>query len=184
MTRWAQILTSGSAASVLNITASNLPNITGTSKESLLFTRNDGQFRTSSQIFYTSSAGGQLVLENVNLNTSTITASNLPDQIQDNANIVFINEGGGFETTSSLKYINNKIEFNGTFSGSFMGDGSGLTGVTAITPASLNSSLGLGKSGSLDPFSFNGSNKVVAQVITASGGGIEYAAGGIRSRQM
>ncbi len=84
------------------------------------------------------------------------------------------------KTTPSLKYIKNKIEFNGTFSGSFIGDGSGLTGVTATTPASLNSSLGLGKSGSLDPFSFNGGNKVVAQVITASGGGIEYAAGGIR----
>lgn len=181
MTRFAKILTSGSPAEVTSITASTIPNITGTTREALVFVDSNGKFRSSSAIFYTASNGGQFVLDNVNLNAYTITASGIPDALTDQSSIIFINEAGGFETTSSLIYVssNNAIYFDGVFSGSFTGDGSGLTGVIGNVEYPLVNSVGIASS-SGDAFEWVGDKRVDLAVLTASNGGLEFEDDGLR----
>ena len=182
--RFAKILSSGSPAEVTSITASELPDIGGSSGEhALLFTNINGRFFSSSDIYYTDDNSGQLVFEGVNVVTNTITASGIPDTLSQGSSIVFINQDGGFETTGSLFYnvSNNAIVFDGVFSGSFTGDGSGLTGVVANTENPLTNGLGIG-SASANPadlqFNFNGSKQVTLQILTASQGGIGFGSAG------
>jgi len=183
MPRFAKILSSGSPAEVTSITASELPDIVGNDQHSLIFADTSGKFYSSSKIFLTES--NKLVLEDVALSTFTITASGIPDALTDRSSILFINEGGGFETTSSLRYLStgNQIAFDGVFSGSFTGDGSGLTGVIGNTAFPLTNGAGIGSS-SFDPsnpnFSWNGSEGLTLAVITASDGGVVYNSSGLQ----
>ena len=183
MPRFAHILSSGSPAEVTSITASELPDIVGNDQHSLIFADTSGKFYSSSKIYLTGS--NELVLEDVTLSTFTITASGIPDELTDESSILFINEDGGFETTSSLKYesTTNAIVFDGVFSGSFTGNGSGLTGVIGNTAFPLTNGAGIGSS-SFDPsnpnFSWNGSEGLTIAVITASDGGIVYNNGGLQ----
>lgn len=183
MPRFAKILSSGSPAEVTSITASELPDIVGNDQHSLIFADTGGEFYSSSKIYLTGS--NELVLEDVTLSTYTITASGIPDELTDRSSILFINEDGGFETTSSLRYISsgNKIAFDGVFSGSFTGDGSGITGVIGNTAFPLTNGAGIGSS-SFDPsnpnFSWNGSEGLTIAVITASDGGIVYNSSGLQ----
>lgn len=175
-TRYAKILTSGSPAEVRSITASQLPDIVGNNKEFLIFADNSGKFHTSSRIYFTGSNGGQLVAEDINLEVSTITASGLPDDLTDRASIIFVNDEGGFETTSSLRYVqsSNALAFDGVYSGSFTGDGSGLTGVIGNTANPLFNGPGIGSASDGGPFEWDGSAAVQIQVVTASLGGLEF----------
>ena len=183
MPRFAKILSSGSPAEVTSITASELPNIVGNDQHSLIFADTGGKFYSSSKIYLTGS--NELVLEDVTLSTFTITASGIPDELTNESSILFINEDGGFETTSSLRYLSsgNKIAFDGVFSGSFTGNGSGITGVIGNTAFPLTNGAGIGSSSfdSSNPnFSWNGSEALTIAVITASDGGIVYNSSGLQ----
>ena len=169
---WKQVLTSGSPAPVADITASNLPDVTN--NERLVLADAFGRFYTSSKVYYTSSDGGQLYLSNIGLTANNITASSLPNQLYDQANVVFINNNGGLQYTSSLRYVqsNNALFFAGVISGSFTGDGSGLTGVVGNTEFPLANSLGIASS-SGENFIWSGSERVDIRVITQSLGGID-----------
>jgi hypothetical protein len=78
--------------------------------------------------------------------------------------------GGGQAANLSTRVISgsgailasggNNIQLSGSFSGSFQGNGSGLTGVTSTTPNSLTSGEGI------STFSFNGST---TQTVSVSG---------------
>jgi hypothetical protein len=176
---WKQVLTSGSPAPVSDITASNLPD--ATNDERLVLVDSTGKFYTSSKVYYTSSDGGQLYLNGVGLTANNITASSLPNQLYDQANVVFINNNGGLQYTSSLRYVqsNNALFFAGVISGSFTGDGSGLTGVIGNTEFPIANSLGIASS-SGGNFAWSGSQRVDMVVLTQSLGGIDVLSDGIR----
>ena len=179
--RYAKILSSGSPAEVTSITASVLPEISGTPKNSLIFADNTGKFYTSSKIFFTASNNGQFVLDEINLRCFTLTASGVPDSLTNLSSVLFINEGGGVETTSSLRYLtdSNTLAFDGIFSGSFTGDGSGLTGVIGNTAQPLANGPGLISQSGGD-FEYNGAARVDLTLATASDGGLEFEGGGVR----
>jgi hypothetical protein len=179
MAQWRRVLHSGSNAHVTSITASHIPGIVG--DEKLVFVDATGQFFSSSKIYFTSSNQGQLYFDNVGLNVHNITASGTPLNLTDGANLLFIGNEGGFETTESMFYVasNNALFFDGVISGSFIGDGSGLTGVIGTLEYPFANSLGL-ISSSGDNIEWDGTQPVEVAVYTASDGGIVFESNGIR----
>jgi hypothetical protein len=179
MAQWRRVLYSGSNADITSITASALPGITG--GEKLVFVDANGQFYTSSKLYFTESNGGQLYFDSVGLNVHNITASGTPLNLTDGSTLLFIGNEGGFETTESMFYVSssNALFFDGVISGSFIGDGSGLTGVIGTVEYPFANSLGL-ISSSGDNFEWSGSQRVDVQVHTASNGGIVFEDNGIR----
>jgi hypothetical protein len=113
MANWKKVIVSGSAAHLLNVTASNLTD------NNLVIAGPDGALENS---------GLTLVGTSLNLGSSQVTATG----------------------------------FSGSFSGSFQGDGSQLTGVIATSANSLTNATG----GGIAPFSYNG---LTAQTVAVSG---------------
>lgn len=181
---WRKIIISGSNAHIAAITASTMGAI---SEDTEVVFRQDstGRFFSSGSNFnvkYTSSDGGQLYLDNLGLTTYNISASGIPDLIQDNSQMLFWDSTtGGIKATSSVFFDtdNNQIEFvGGTFSGSFTGDGSGLTGVVGTLANPLTNAQGIISSSGED-FEYNGTQGVIVQVHTASNGGLDFTNGGL-----
>jgi len=182
---WRKILISGSNAHVATITASVMGAISEDT-EVVFRHSSTGRFFSSGSDFnvkYTSSNGGQLYLDNIGLTTYNISASGTPNNVQDNSQILFWHPShGGLQATSSLFYDadTNQIQFiDGTFSGSFTGDGSGLTGVVGTLPNPLTNANGIISSSGED-FSYNGTDAVTVTVYTASNGGLEFSGGGLK----
>lgn len=181
---WRKIIISGSNAHIAAITASTMGAI---SEDTEVVFRQDttGRFFSSGSNFnvkYTSSDGGQLYLDNLGLTTYNISASGIPDLIQDNSQMLFWDSTtGGIKATSSVFFDtdNNQIEFvGGAFSGSFTGDGSGLTGVVGTLANPLTNAQGIISSSGED-FEYNGTQGVIVQVHTASNGGLDFTNGGL-----
>lgn len=181
MAEWRKVLVSGSNAHIAAITAS----VVGTVSEDteVVFRQNStGRFFTSGSDFnvkYTSSDGGQLYLDNIGLTAYNISASGVPNNVQDNSQVMFWHpDHGGLQATSSLHYdaTNHQLEFDGVYSGSFAGDGSGLTGVIGTLAFPLTNANGI-ISSSGDNFSYDGSTGVTFQVATASDGGLDFTNG-------
>ena len=133
MATWRKVLISGSNAHIAAITASTMGAI---SEDTEVVFRRDttGQFFDSGSDFnvkYTSSDGGQLYLDNIGLTAHNISASGVPNNVKNNSQVLFWDpEYGGLQATSSLTFNDGQLSFpDGVFSGSFTGDGSGLTGV-------------------------------------------------------
>ena len=114
------------------------------------------------------------------LRAFNISASGIPNNILDNSQVVFHHPlTKGLSATSSLFYDDdtNQLQFvGGTFSGSFTGDGSGLTGVIGTLPHPLISGDGIA-SGSGVPFSYDGTEQVQVKVDLATNSGLEFASG-------
>ena len=134
MAVWRKILVSGSNAHVAAITAS----VAGTpidKSQAVFRDQTTGRFFSTGSIFFTASNGNQLFLDKTGLTAFNISASGTPDEVSTNSQVLFRNPNStGIEATSSLFFNNNQLVFSGsetagTFSGSFAGDGSGLTGV-------------------------------------------------------
>lgn len=184
MAVWRKILVSGSNAHVAAITAS----IAGTpiDKSQAIF-RDDstGRFFSTGSIFYTSSNGSQLYLDKTGLTAFNISASGTPDSLSDNAEVLFRNPTTtGVEATSSLFYdsSNNQLVFSssngaGTFSGSFTGDGSGLTGVVGTLAQALVNGDGIASSSYGEAFEWNGTDQVTVTIYTASNSGLTFTGG-------
>lgn len=185
MAEWRQILLSGSNAHVAAITASTMGAISNDTE--VVFRRDSsGRFFSSGSDFnvkYTSSNGGQLYLDNIGLTTYNISASGTPNSVQDTSQILFWHPShGGLQATSSLYYDSstNQVQFpGGAFSGSFTGDGSGLTGVVGTLPFPLTNANGIISSSGED-FSYDGTGAVTVTINTASNGGLEFDGGGLR----
>ena len=185
MATWRKILVSGSNAHVAAITAS----VTGTptDKSEVIFRDTaTGRFFSTGSIFFTASNGNQLFLDKTGFSAFNISASGTPDLVLDNSQVLFRNaDSTGIEATSSLFYnaTNNQLVFSsstapGTFSGSFAGDGSGLTGVIGTLENSLVGANGIGSS-SGEIFSYNGNTEVQITVATASNGGLAFTNNGL-----
>jgi hypothetical protein len=182
MAEWRKILVSGSNAHVASITASDVPDVVD--RAEVLFRQDSsGRFFSDTSIFYTASDKGQLYLDNIGLTAFNISASGTPDLVSNNSEILFRNPTTtGLESTSSLFFNTdeNTLEFvGGTFSGSFTGDGSGLTGVVGTLAEPLVNGNGIASSSGAD-FSYDGTLRVDFLVKTASNGGIVYASNGIQ----
>lgn len=178
MAEWRKVLVSGSNAHVASITASNVPDVVD--RAEVLFRQDSsGRFFSDSNIFFTSSDNGQLYLDNVGLTAFNISASGTPDLVSNNSEILFRNPTTtGLESTSSLFFDvpNNQVQFaGGTFSGSFTGDGSGLTGVIGSLGQPLKNGNGIASSSGAD-FSYNGNEQVTVTIHTASNGGLIFGA--------
>lgn len=65
-------------------------------------------------------------------------------------------------------YIADAINHSGSFSGSFQGDGSGLTGLTNVTASKLENALTDLSGGGLNDFTFNGSEAIQLEVSGAA----------------
>ena len=183
MAEWRKVLVSGSNAHIAAITASTMGAISEDT-EVIFRKASTGQFHTSGSDFnikYTSSAGGQLYLDNIGLTAFNISASGIPNEVKDNSSIIFWNSTDyGLQTTSSLYFDDGNLTFldGGTFSGSFAGDGSGLTGVVGTLAEALVSSNGI-ISSSGNNFQWTGSQQVEVTINTASDGGLDFTAGGL-----
>lgn len=185
MAEWRKILISGSNAHIAAITASTMGAISEDTE--VVFRQNStGRFFSSGSNFnvkYTSSDGGQLYLDNIGLTAYNISASGTPDNVEDNSQVLFWHPtNGGLQATSSLFYDadTNQLQFEGgTYSGSFTGDGSGLTGVVGTLPFPLTNANGIISSSGLD-FSYDGTSAVTVTIDTASNGGLEFDGGGLR----
>ena len=178
MAEWRKVLVSGSNAHVASITASNVPDVVD--RAEVLFRQDSsGRFFSDSNIFFTSSDNGQLYLDNVGLTAFNISASGTPDLVSNNSEILFRNPTTtGLESTSSLFFDvpNNQVQFvGGTFSGSFTGDGSGLTGVIGSLGQPLKNGNGIVSSSGAN-FSYNGNEQVTVTIHTASNGGLVFGA--------
>ena len=191
MAIWRKILVSGSNAHVAAITASVAG--TPTDKSQAVFRdQTTGRFFSTGSIFFTASNGNQLFLDKTGLSAFNISASGTPDNVQNLSQVLFRNaDSTGIEATSSLFYnaATDQLVFSsstaaGTFSGSFAGDGSGLTGVQGTLANSLIGANGIGSSsaGVAEVFSYNGTQARTIQIITASNGGLEFSStpGGLR----
>jgi hypothetical protein len=185
MATWRKILVSGSNAHVAAITAS----VTGTptDKSEVIFRdTTTGRFFSTGSIFFTASNGNQLFLDKTGLTAFNISASGTPDDVLTNSQVLFRNPNStGIEATSSLFFnSSDQLEFSssqgaGVFSGSFTGDGSGLTGVIGTLANSLVGANGIASSSGAI-FSYNGNQPVTITVATASNGGLEFQSGGLR----
>jgi len=182
MSRWAKILTSGSNAEVTNITASDIGGPLSDSA-SLLMIRagaTNRSFITTESLFFTESAGGQLYFDNIGLAANQLFISGVPDDIPNNSQVLFYEQDStGLQRTSSLFFEDGNLRFNGTFSGSFTGNGSGLTGVVGTMDEPLISSRGIGSSSGVF-FSYDGTDAVTMSILTASGGGLDFENNGLR----
>lgn len=182
--RWAKILVSGSNAEVTSITASAIEGPLENSA-SLVMIRpgaTNRSFITTSSLFFTESAGGQLYFDGIGLAAEQLFISGVPDQLTNNAQVVFYEEAStGLQRTSSLRYdsTSNTLKFDGTFSGSFTGDGSGLTGVVGTMEYPLASSNGIASSSGVS-FEYDGTQAVTMSILTASGGGLDFENSGLR----
>ena len=182
MAEWRKVLVSGSNAHIAAITASTMGEVSNDTE--VIFRQNStGRFFTSGSDFnvkYTSSNGGQLYLENLGLSTYNITASGLGDDVTNDAQIIFWDSvSNGLLATSSLYFEDGTLVFDdGIFSGSFTGDGSGLTGVVGTLPYPLTNGNGIVSSSGED-FIWSGSQAVKVQINTASNGGLEFTGGGL-----
>jgi hypothetical protein len=183
-TRWAKILVSGSNAEVTNITASDISGPL-TDKSQLLMISpgaSNPSFLTTSSLFFTESAGGQLYFDNLGLSAHQLFISGIPDKITNDSQVVFYEESStGLQRTSSLRYeaSSNTLKFEGTFSGSFTGDGSGLTGVVGTMENPLVSSYGIASSSGIS-FEYDGTKAVSMSIFTSSGGGLDFENDGLR----
>lgn len=178
MAEWRKILVSGSNAHIASITSSVLGDVID--RNEVVFRQDSsGRFFSTSSIFYTASDNGQLYLDNVGLTAFNISASGTPDLVSNNSEILFRNPTTtGLESTSSLFFNvpSNQIEFvGGTFSGSFTGDGSGLTGVIGTLANPLKNGNGIASSSGTS-FSYNGTEQVEVVIHTASNGGLAFGA--------
>lgn len=192
MAEWRKVLVSGSNAHVAAITASVMGTLENDAE--VVFRREStGRFFSSGSNFnvkYTSSDGGQLYLDNIALRTHNISASGIPDGLNNLSELMFwdpyvpsvADARGGLKATSSIRYSSatNTINFqNGTFSGSFVGDGSNLTGVIGTLAAPLQNSNGITSASVGTDFSWDGTEKVVMTIATASNGGLDFTDGGL-----
>jgi len=112
----------------------------------------------------------KILLSGSNVHVSEVTASNIP-QATDNNTILFADSSGIVRTLSNLTYNSSQttIEFaGGTFSGSFSGDGSGLTGVTATLGNSLADGAGI-----VD-FTYDGGTARTASLDLHPAGGLTF----------
>jgi hypothetical protein len=112
----------------------------------------------------------KILLSGSNAHVSQVTASNIP-QATDNNTVLFADSNGRVRTLSSLTYNSTDVslEFNnGTFSGSFSGDGTGLTGVTAQLNNSIIDGAGV------KSFSYDGSTGATASLDLAPAGGLTF----------
>jgi len=185
MAVWRKILVSGSNAHVAAITAS----VTGTptDKSEVIFRdTTTGRFFSTGSIFFTASNGNQLFLDKTGLTAFNISASGTPDDVLTDSQVLFRNPNStGIEATSSLFFnSSDQLEFSssqgaGVFSGSFTGDGSGLTGVIGTLENSLVGANGIASSSGAI-FSYNGTKEVQITVATASNGGLEFQNQGLR----
>lgn len=176
MAIWRKVLISGSDAHITSITASVAG--TPTDKSEVIFRdQSTGRFFSTGSIFFTASNGNQLYLDKTGLTAFNISASGTPNLVSDNSEIVFRNPTStGLEATSSLFYDlpTNQIQFpGGTFSGSFTGDGSGLTGVIGTLASPLVSANGVASSTG-DVFSYDGTTQVQVTLATASNSGLDF----------
>ena len=183
MAIWRKILVSGSNAHVAAITASVAG--TPTDKSQAVFRdQATGRFFSTGSIFFTASNGNQLFLDKTGLSAFNISASGTPDNVQNLSQVLFRNaDSTGIEATSSLFFNNNQLVFSsstaaGTFSGSFTGDGSGLTGVLGTLSENLSSANGIGSSSGA-VFSYNGTQAVNMSILTASNGGLAFTNNGL-----
>lgn len=191
MAVWRKILVSGSNAHVAAITASVAG--TPTDKSQAVFRdQTTGRFFSTGSIFFTASNGNQLFLDKAGLSAFNISASGTPDALSTNAEVLFRNPATtGIEATSSLFFNSSgQLEFSsstaaGTFSGSFAGDGSGLTGVQGTLAQALVGANGIGSAsaaGVPQVFSYNGTEARTIRILTASNGGLDFSGspGGLR----
>lgn len=112
----------------------------------------------------------KILLSGSNAHVAQVTASNIP-QVTDNNTVLFADSNGVVRTLSSLTYdsTGTELQFNGgTFSGSFSGDGSNLTNVTADLANSLIDGAGIVN------FSYNGSTGTTASLDLAPDGGLTF----------
>jgi hypothetical protein len=112
----------------------------------------------------------KILLSGSNAHVAQVTASNIP-QVTDNNTVLFANNSGVVRTLSSLTYnsATPALEFNGgTFSGSFTGDGSGLTGVTSDLNNPLSDGAGI------TALSFDGSTGATASLDLSPDGGLTF----------
>ena len=184
MAVWRKILVSGSNAHVASITAS----VAGTpidKSQAVFRDQTTGRFFSTGSIFFTASNGNQLFLDKTGLTAFNISASGTPDEVSTNSQVLFRNPNStGIEATSSLFFnSNDQLEFSssqgpGVFSGSFFGDGSGLTGVLGTLSQNLSSANGIGSSSGA-VFSYNGTQAVKMQILTASNGGLAFTNDGL-----
>lgn len=182
MARWVRIITSASNAEVTSITASEMGAVTNDS--AVVFHRNspDEKILSTSSLYFKTGSGGQLYFDNLGLAATELFISGVTDGISNNSQPVFYNvDSTALSRTSSLFYNSstNTLEFLGTFSGSFTGDGSGLTGVVGTMEYPLVNGAGIVSSSGTD-FSYDGTEEVIVQVYTASNGGLTFEGGGLR----
>lgn len=179
-TEWRKILISGSNAHVAAITSSVMGSPLADRAEVLFRQNSSGRFFSTASIYYTSS--NQLILDGIGLEVFQLSASGVPDLVSNNSTLLFYNNNSnGLEQTSSLYFntTNNQLEFvGGTFSGSFTGDGSGLTGVIGTLPNPLTNANGIISSSGAN-FSYDGTTAVAITVFTASNSGLDFTGGGL-----
>tara|TARA_B100000963_G_scaffold242037_1_gene211804 strand:- start:20445 stop:21755 length:1311 start_codon:yes stop_codon:yes gene_type:complete len=113
----------------------------------------------------------KILLSGSNAHVSQVTASILPD-VSNNSNVLFAdNTSGQIEKLSTLTYSStgNELQFEGgTFSGSFSGDGSELTGVTGELGFALVDGAGV------KGFSYDGSAIATASLDLSPNGGLTF----------
>lgn len=112
----------------------------------------------------------KILLSGSNAHVTQVTASNIP-QATDNNTVLFADSNGVVRTLSTLTYNSSQdtIEFDGgTFSGSFSGDGSGLTNVTAELANSIIDGTGIAD------FTFDGSAGATASLDLHPSGGLTF----------
>jgi hypothetical protein len=113
----------------------------------------------------------KILLSGSNAHVAQVTASNIP-QATNNNTILFADSDGVVRTLSNLTYDTSgtgTIKFEGgTFSGSFSGDGSGLTNVTAELGNSLIDGAGISN------FSYDGSAGTTSSLDLHPAGGLTF----------
>lgn len=112
----------------------------------------------------------KILLSGSNAHVTQVTASVIP-QATDNNTILFADSNGVVRTLSNLTYNSSQttVEFDGgTFSGSFSGDGSGLTNITANLTNALIDGAGI------NDFSFDGSSGTTASLDLHPSGGLSF----------
>lgn len=113
----------------------------------------------------------KILISGSNAHVSQVTASNIP-AVTDNDTVLFADNSTGIvRTLSSLTYDSSGTELQfsgGTFSGSFSGNGSGLTNVTANLEQSLIDGAGVVN------FSYDGSTGTTASLDLSPAGGLTF----------